>query len=130
EGSETITVSGTNVTMSQAPLSLAIADAATTPTGPATAVAQVEGGTIAFVLARTGDLSSAATFSLTLAGTASNGVDYQGIPTSVTIPAGAPSVTINALIRGDVIGEQAETLQLIVSPSTSYPGTAFTAQIA
>ena len=130
EGSETITVSATNVAMSQAPLSLAIADAATTLTGPATAVPEVEGGTIAFVLARTGDLSSAATFSLTLAGTASNGVDYQGIPTSVTIPAGAPSVTINALIRSDVIGEQAETLQLIVSPSTNYPGTAFTAQIA
>jgi hypothetical protein len=61
------------------------------------------------VLTRTGDLSASANFTLTLSGTASNGVDYQGIPTSVTIPAGAPSVAITAVIRGDVIGEQAET---------------------
>ncbi|MFT5780138.1 MAG: gliding motility-associated-like protein, partial [Crocinitomicaceae bacterium] len=55
------------------------------------------------------------TFPLTLSGTATNGVDYSGLPSSIVFPAGqdSTSVVINALF--DNLLEGLETIQINIS---------------
>ncbi len=48
----------------------------------------------AFAIYRTGDMTNPLTVSYTIGGTANNGVDYDTLPASVTIPTGAASVSI------------------------------------
>lgn len=47
-----------------------------------------------FTITRTGNTANAMTVNFTLSGSAVNGTDYNTVPTSVTIPAGATSATI------------------------------------
>ncbi len=62
--------------------------AATTP------IAMEGGGSGAFTITRTGDLSAALTVGLQIAGTAIPGTAYAVLPPTVTIPAGATSVAV------------------------------------
>ena len=56
----------------------------------------------------------------TVSGTATNGVDYQSLPGSVTIPAGASSATIVVTPIDDNLQEGNETVVLTVSPNAAY----------
>src|SRR5439155_2291716 len=47
-----------------------------------------------FTLSRSGSMASTLTVRYSLGGSAANGIDYQSLPTSVTIPAGAASATV------------------------------------
>ncbi|UPT66951.1 MAG: choice-of-anchor L domain-containing protein [Sphingobacteriales bacterium JAD_PAG50586_3] len=52
------------------------------------------------------------TVNYTVGGTATNGVDYQNIPSSVTIPAGQTSVTVPIIPTQDGIAEPMETVTI------------------
>jgi hypothetical protein len=55
-----------------------------------------------------------------LTGNATNGVDYQRLPLSVTIPAGVPSTTITVKPIKDTAVELPENVILTLSPSSAY----------
>jgi hypothetical protein len=55
-------------------------------------------------------LPAAVTIPLTIGGTASPGIDYLALPTSVTIPAGAFQAAIPITVLSDAIIEGAETI--------------------
>ncbi|NGF75261.1 hypothetical protein G5B10_05175, partial [Fluviicola sp. SGL-29] len=57
------------------------------------------------------------TFNVTYTGTATYGVDYSSLPTSITIPAGATTVSIPVVIYADGITEGSETI-IITYPAT------------
>ncbi|WP_178381583.1 glycosyl hydrolase family 28 protein [[Phormidium ambiguum] IAM M-71] len=65
-----------------------------------------------FRITRTGNLSQALTVNYTIRGTAENGVDYETIPNSVTIPAGASTGTIAIQPKFDNQAEGLETVFL------------------
>ena len=67
-----------------------------------------------FTVVREGDTASALTVKFSVGGTAENGVDYQSIGTSVTIPAGAAGVSlwIKPLSSSSVKGSRTVTLSL------------------
>ncbi len=65
-----------------------------------------------FLVTRTGDTSQALTVNYIIRGTAENGIDYQTIPNSITIPAGASSASIGILPKSDSINERTETVFL------------------
>lgn len=56
------------------------------------------------------------TLQLTLSGTAVNGVDYQALPNSITIPAGQTSASLPIVA---LLGDSPDTLTLIISYNTS-----------
>jgi hypothetical protein len=74
----------------------------------------------AFIVSRSGSTANALTVNYTIAGTASNGVDYNTLPTSVIIPAGASYASIVVNPIDDVISEPNETVILTLSSSGSY----------
>jgi polygalacturonase len=63
-----------------------------------------------FLITRTGNLSQALTVNYTIRGTAENGVDYQTIPNSVTIPVGASTGAIAIQPKLDSQPEALETV--------------------
>jgi hypothetical protein len=67
-----------------------------------------------FTVSRTGSAASALTVFYALGGAAINGVDYQSLPGSVTIPAGQSSTTITVIPIDDnlVEGNEAVAIQL------------------
>ena len=81
-----------------------------------------------FTVSRSGSTALALTVYYTLAGTAQNGVDYQTLPGSVTIPAGASSATVTVTPIDDNQIEGDETVVLTPSSSPGYtagsPGSA------
>lgn len=73
----------------------------------------------AFTISRSGDLSAALAVSVTLGGTAGNGVDYSTISSPVTIPASQASVTVTlATLRNNLV-EGSETAILALSPNAT-----------
>jgi Ca2+-binding RTX toxin-like protein len=84
-----------------------------------------------FILTRTGDTSSALTVNLaTPRGTATNGKDYQTLPTTVTFAAGSATAQIDILTLPDKLLEGRETISLALAAGTGYTlGTATTATI-
>jgi hypothetical protein len=56
----------------------------------------------------------------TVGGTATNGVDYQPLPGSVTVLAGQPSATITVTPIDDSLGEGSETVTLTLAANASY----------
>jgi hypothetical protein len=90
------------------------------------AEAGLDGGV--FTVTRTGSTATALTVNYTVGGTASNGVDYQTIPTSVVIPTSASTATITVTPIDDSVNEGDETVVMTLSASASYsvgsPGTA------
>ncbi len=73
-----------------------------------------------FVISRTGSTSAALTVSLAIAGSATNGVDYGTVPSSITIPARVSSVRVRFTPRDDSIVEGTETAIFTVNASAAY----------
>ncbi|MCE8422055.1 hypothetical protein LZ190_25990, partial [Rhodovulum sulfidophilum] len=75
--------------------------------GPQTAVT--------FTLSRSGDTTNAVTATLAASGSATAGSDYTGgVPTSLTIPAGATEASFTVTVQGDedVEGDEAITVTI------------------
>ncbi len=70
-----------------------------------------------FTIRRAGDTNTGFTVFYRIGGTASNGVDYQSIPNTVSMPPGATAVTIDILPFDDAVPERAETVELLLTPS-------------
>jgi hypothetical protein len=84
-------------------------------------VAEESGEEVRFVIERTGVTSQPTTVSLSWSSSATAGSDFSGtLPTSVTIPAGAPSAVVAITPINDAIVESDETLTLYVYSTTAY----------
>lgn len=94
-------------------ISASDASAAETTTGQT-----ANGGS--YVVTRTGSTAGALTVNLAFSGTASNGTDYNAIPATITIPAGAASATINLTVKDDSLQEGTETATLTLGTSSAY----------
>jgi N-acetylneuraminic acid mutarotase len=73
-----------------------------------------------FTVTRTGDTSASLTVDYSLGGTATNGVDYNELFSTVTIPAGQSSAQIKIGPKDDSTAEGSESVIVSLSPSSSY----------
>ena len=73
-----------------------------------------------FQISRTGSTASSLTVTLTTGGTAFNGIDYTGVPTKVTIPAGASSTLVSLTPMDDTQSEGTETATVSLVSGTGY----------
>ena len=73
-----------------------------------------------FKISRSGSTDSALTVRYTLSGGAINGRDYQILPTSVTIPAGASSASVIVTPIDDSEIETSETVELTLNSDAAY----------
>ena len=87
------------------------------PTPNASEVGLVPGK---FTIARSGSTTAALVANVTITGTATNGVDYTTIGTSVTIPAGAASADVIVTPLADSLVEGDETVILTLAPDAAY----------
>jgi hypothetical protein len=69
-----------------------------------------------FRIRRTGPTNEALAVVYSLSGTAENGIDYEQIPSFVTVPAGQRGVDVVIRPRGDNLSEEAETVILRLMP--------------
>lgn len=74
----------------------------------------------AFVVSRVGSTDSSITVTLSVGGTAINGVDYDAIPNSVTFPAGTNMVWLDVVPRVDTAMEGTETVLLSLVAAAGY----------
>lgn len=74
----------------------------------------------AFTLSRTGATDAPLTVNLLITGSATNGVDYSTIPTSVTIPSGQEALVIDLVPVDDGVLEGDENVLLSVQPGSGY----------
>jgi hypothetical protein len=84
------------------------------------AAATEAGDTGTFTISRSGNLTLPLDVGFTLAGTATNGVDYVTLPATATLPAGADSVTLTVAPIDDADIESSEGVQLQLSPRPEY----------
>ena len=63
-------------------------------------------------------LTTAVTFPLTIGGTATPGVDYQALPSSVIIPAGSYQASVPIIVFSDAIIEGSETITITYNKLT------------
>ncbi|MGM3308239.1 Calx-beta domain-containing protein [Anabaena sp. WFMT] len=83
-----------------------------------------------FTLTRTGSTASSLTVNYSVAGTASNGADYNNLSGTVTFAAGSSTAIINVAPIDDTAVEGDETVIVNLSSSTNYNlGTAKTATV-
>jgi hypothetical protein len=73
-----------------------------------------------FTVTRIGSTANPLTVFFTLAGTAAEGLDYQGLGTSATIPAGSASATVRVTPLDDLLFESPETVVLTLAADPSY----------
>ena len=73
-----------------------------------------------YTLTRTGATTSSLTVNVSLTGTATNGIDYTTIPTTVTFAAGSSTALINLNVTDDTLVEGSETAILTVTSGTGY----------
>ena len=73
-----------------------------------------------FTITRTGSTAASLLVSYAIAGTAGEGVDYNTLAGSVTIPAGASSATITITPKDDAIVENNESVILSLLPTAGY----------
>jgi secreted trypsin-like serine protease len=73
-----------------------------------------------YVITRTGDTNAALTVNLQVRGTATAGTDYNSLPATVTIPAGATSVTVPLIVKDDAVSETTETVVVSVLAGSGY----------
>jgi hypothetical protein len=76
--------------------------------------------TASFTITRTGDTAAPLTVALRISGTASNGVDYVTLPSSVTLPAGVASTNITVTPLNDSVGEPTESIIVTIAGSQQY----------
>ena len=77
----------------------------------------VTGDTGTFTVYRTGDTNDSLDVFYSISGTALNGVDYQTLGTSVSIPAGAFSADITVIPIKDPLPDPSESVRLTLTPS-------------
>lgn len=73
-----------------------------------------------FVVTRTGPLTSPLTFSYTVGGSATYGVDYLAVSTTITLPAGQSSVAIQITPIDDSSVEGTESISLTLVNNAAY----------
>jgi Carbohydrate binding module (family 6)/Kelch motif/Calx-beta domain/Galactose oxidase, central domain len=73
-----------------------------------------------FTITRGGPTTNPLTVNFTMSGTATSGVDYPSLGTSVVIPAGQSSTTITLTPINDGVNEGNETAKLTLSSSPNY----------
>ncbi len=73
-----------------------------------------------FTLTRSGDLGSALAVSIVMSGTATSGVDYQSLPSTVNFPSGQASVTLTVTPIDDAQVEAAESVTLTIVDDAPY----------
>ncbi len=74
-----------------------------------------------FTFTRSGSLSGALTVNFTLSGSATNGTDYTTLATSISMPDGAATVTLDVTPLADALAEGPETVVLtLASGAYSY----------
>ncbi|WP_367871016.1 Calx-beta domain-containing protein [Luteolibacter sp. Populi] len=83
-----------------------------------------------FTITREGSTADDLSVGLSISGNATNGVDYQSIPTTLFFPAGQAAVKISILPYVDLQVESNEVVFLTLGSSSSYAlGSASTAQV-
>ncbi|MCP5527881.1 MAG: hypothetical protein H7A47_13905 [Verrucomicrobiales bacterium] len=87
--------------------------------------------TASFRISRLGSTAGALTVHYRLGGTATPGADFESLPGTVEIPAGADSVTVTVQPRNDLAGEGDETvtLSLVGRPGEYEVGPLFRAEV-
>jgi subtilisin family serine protease/Ca2+-binding RTX toxin-like protein len=84
-----------------------------------------------YTLTRTGPITSALTVNVTKTGTATNGVDYTSIPTTVTFNAGSATALVPLNVIYDTLVEATETAILNVTAGNGYTvGTSASATVS
>ena len=73
-----------------------------------------------FTIARTGSTQSPLVVNFTLGGTAINGIDYDAVPLSVTIPIGAKSADVQIVPINDLTAEGTENVTLTITSSGAF----------
>ena len=73
-----------------------------------------------FTLTRNGYTTGSLDVTLALSGTATNGTDYESIPTTVTFPAGQSTITVPVIPIPDFLLEGTETVIATITPTPSY----------
>ena len=81
---------------------------------------QENGFPLTFTFTRTGSLTDSLTVNYTIGGTATNGVDYTTIPSSVTFPANSNTATVTLTPKTDTIVERDETVAISLTSGTGY----------
>jgi PKD repeat protein len=84
------------------------------------AVPEQGSGTAQFTVSRTGITTSALTVNYAIGGTANNGVDYEKLTGSLTIPAAAASASITVKPIDDLDYEGDETVTVVLLSSSTY----------
>jgi len=74
----------------------------------------------AFTVTRTGDASDPITVNYTVGGSAVDGIDYQGLSGTVTIPGGAASAAIAVVPSASLSGSSSSTVVLTLGAGGSY----------
>lgn len=77
-------------------------------------------GVAAFVIKRSEASEAAIDVSITMSGTAGNGIDYEEVLPVIHMPAGAEPVTVVIKSVKDSVVEFAETVKLTVNPGSGY----------
>lgn len=75
-------------------------------------IAEGQSTTTGFRITRSGSTSADLELDLQVDGTATNGTDYESLPASVTIPAGASSVDVPVTVVDDSLIEGSETIEV------------------
>lgn len=73
-----------------------------------------------FTITRSGGIANALTVNLTITGTATNGTDYDAIPTTANFAGGQSSLTIAVTPIDDLLGEGNETVIATIATSSNY----------
>jgi subtilase family serine protease len=73
-----------------------------------------------FTVSRDSQFDAPLPVTFTLAGTAVRGTDYQTLPLSITVPAGAPSATVTIVPIDDATIETPESVVLSLAPGADY----------
>ena len=73
-----------------------------------------------FTVSRSGRTATALTVRVNITGTAANGIDYNTIASSITIPAGASAANIDVIPINDTLVEGEETVTVSLAPGTGY----------
>ncbi|MEK7856713.1 MAG: Calx-beta domain-containing protein, partial [Acidobacteriota bacterium] len=84
------------------------------------AASETEGDNGLFTISRTGSTAQAITVNFNVSGTASPGVDYPSLGSSITIPEGVISVTLAVTPNDNQIAENNETVTLTLAAGTGY----------
>lgn len=117
-GTKTATVNIANGGTTQPPPPPGGVTVSVAASDPNAAEAGADRGTFRFT--RTGSTSTSLTVYYAIAGSATNGSDYQKLGGSVTFAAGAATADANVVPIDDSIGEGNETVAISVYPSNRY----------